>query len=696
MNQAVVDTINGIRERFLGAVARLPEIQSFAALLAASPGVRGGFDAIVATARKPRIATPCVGEVTCAIIGSSGHGKTTIVDEMFPSLSERGWLVTDVTDTTGQSLRIEYAPEHSRELAEVIVRSWSAEQIKGLMQHPEVAEQNQRDGVRVTYLENGVAVDGSQATFASDDVKQFRFPRKLELIPFRQDYVVPADKGRDKRFIRGLTVKEPQAVLRTEPLLEMGGRSYDALQLRAVVQDVTLRDPFARVSAWSGRAPADLEHLTIIDTPGLATPGNTKDEVLRHFLEKKAAHIALELWKNDELDVVIHLVLCGRSSDFAGLWKAIERECGPAEMESLAERLVLAINGMNIFFTNRDIKAKYEDRETLERDGDQFVATLEDNILQKMSPRGSVRPAKVCFLDSKSIVETTTGADYQTAYARYRPIMQRWVEPGGPGHDTLRRLGMLDAFRDNIDALCDPDDRGQGLLVRRLLELIDEKGAALLLKKHVTRPGLLDAIVRLKDLLSGSYDEDGNLNREAIRAALRSCLAFLDAADLESIDRFCVLHLDADIVALVPQGGTARFGERWAEEAFFAMCDRLRGRILEAAEQSGVPGEVAAEFFRHFDGRVRIWVARFGYGEARLLSPDKGFASTGDLIVHCLKLHCREILYQLLVEEDDGEEQAAAIHQSAKDREAIREVMVELEQARDLGRRACANHGVNA
>ncbi|TGO02971.1 hypothetical protein PN36_15060 [Candidatus Thiomargarita nelsonii] len=50
------------------------------------------------------------GKITCAFIGSSGHGKTTIMDEMFPTLSQRKWLVTDVTDTTAQSLRISYAP----------------------------------------------------------------------------------------------------------------------------------------------------------------------------------------------------------------------------------------------------------------------------------------------------------------------------------------------------------------------------------------------------------------------------------------------------------------------------------------------------------------------------------------------------------------------------------------------------------
>lgn len=697
MNEDVVDTINEVRGLFLDAVARLPEIASFSALLHASSAVRQGFDGAARTARSPRVGEPCVGRFTCAIIGSSGHGKTTVLDEMFPSLSARGWLVTDVTDTTSQSLRIEHADQDDPRASEVRVNSWSADQIKGLMQHPEVADQNERDQIRVQYLENGVAVDGSEAAFGSDDLKQFRFPRKMELIPFSEPYRVTAEQASDARFIRALTVKEPSSVLRTEPVLAVGGRRYDALQLRALVKDVTLKDPFARIAEWSGGDPDAVRHLTVVDTPGLATPGNVKDEVLRHFLERKSNHIALELWRNDELDLVIHLVLAGRSSDFATLWKDIERQCGPAEMESLAERLVLAVNGMNIYFTNRDLKARWQDPESTARDGDPFAATIEDNILQKMSPRGSVRPAKVCFLDSRSIVETQTAGEYGAFYDRMRPVMESWTEPGGVGHDTLKRLGMLDAFRENVDALCDPEDRGQGLLVRRLLELIDEKGPWILLRKHVVRPGLLDAVVGLRDLLRGSYDDEGNLNREAIQEALRSCLAFLDPDDLTSIERFCAARVDALVDAALQEVAGRRPDPDWVEQAYFAMCGALRTALLEEAETSGVPGEVAEEFFRHFDGRVTELVERLGYRTAKLAPPDKGFASTRDLVSHCLRIHAREILYQLLVEDDDGGEDGAegggAIRQSADDRAEVRRVMLDLERAADLARRACARFG---
>ena len=180
----LVDTINDVRTALLHALEELPQVSSFRSLLRTSPALAAAMEDIGWVASSSHLRTPCEGRLTCAIIGSSGHGKTTILDEMFPRLAERGWLVTDVTDTTAQSLRIEYAPPGSPELDRVVVRSWSGEQIKELMSQSEVEEQNQRDGVRVSYLEDGVEVDGTEAAFAAADRAQFRFPGKLELRPF--------------------------------------------------------------------------------------------------------------------------------------------------------------------------------------------------------------------------------------------------------------------------------------------------------------------------------------------------------------------------------------------------------------------------------------------------------------------------------------------------------------------------------
>lgn len=679
----LVDAINEIRGTYMQVTDKLPEIPSFRSLMRTSATLPAAVNEVVRVMETKHLARPCDGRVTVAVIGSSGHGKTTVLDEMFPGLSERGWLVTDVTDTTSQSLRIEYAPDGSPLLDDIEVRSWNVEQIKELLHLPEVADQHRHDNIRVRFLEDAVEVDGTDARFQDADAAQFRFPRKVRLRPFSEPYRVPAERARDTAFIRSLTVKEQSAVLTAGPLLKQGGETYDALQLRAVVKDVCLRDRFENIRRWSGRPDDEVARLTFVDTPGLAVQGSAKDEVLRHCLENKSSQIALQLWKDDELDFVVHLVLCGRQSDFAELWKAIERECGPAELADLQDRLIVAVNGMNIYFTNRDIKQKYDDPETARREGDHFATTLQDNVLQKMSPRGRVRPARVCFLDSKSIVETLTTGTYEDAYAKYRPIMERWLEPGGVGHSTLRELDLVDAFRENVDALCDPDDRGQGHLVRQLQQVVEEEGPALLIRKHLCKTGLLGGLASLEDILTAYYDDEGRMNREATQQALGACLSFLDRHDLGCVERFAAEHLDARILEIVPRRDPP---DDWVRESFLAMCDLVKENVLFHGEAAS---DVQRAFARHFDGQVRTWAADWGYTDAELAAPDRGLVNSADLVTHCLRLHARDILYLLLVEE-----RVAGVEQGDEDRAQVEEVLRLLEHARRRAAALCSEYGV--
>ena len=118
VSKQLVETINKVRSALIRASDVLPEVSSFRTLLQTSDPMKRAFAQTQAVARSPRVAEPYDGRITCAFIGSSAHGKTTILDEMFPQLSERGWLVTDVTDTTSQSLRIRYASPNAAELNE--------------------------------------------------------------------------------------------------------------------------------------------------------------------------------------------------------------------------------------------------------------------------------------------------------------------------------------------------------------------------------------------------------------------------------------------------------------------------------------------------------------------------------------------------------------------------------------------------
>lgn len=686
-----ISTINGVREAFLGAVRALREVPSFATLLHASPDVAADLARLDEIARQRHVVRPCTGEMTCAIIGSSGHGKTTILDEMFPRLAERGWLETDVTDTTSQALRVRWAAPGDPRAEEVTVTAWSAQQIKHLMSRPDVREQNAHDAIEVTYLDHGVVVDGTAARLDPKDLASWRYPRRVELEPFTAPFQVPSDKARDRRFIRSLTVKEQSAVMETGAILTHEGRAYDALQLRALVGEVALRDPFDRILRWADGDDEQVRKLSFVDTPGLGVGSVAKDEVLRHFLGKKSSQIALEMMRGDELDIVVHIVLCGQKSQFDALWTEVEREWGRAEMDALASRLILAINGTNIYFTNPDVRAKYTDAATTAREGDHFAATLEDNVLQRMSPRGQVQPARVVFLDSKRIVDGF--ADYAEFYARHRRTMEGWTEPGAAGYATLKRLGLLESFRDNLDALADPEDRGQGFLIRATLDLLAEQGESILVRKHLVRTGLLRGIASLQELVTRFYDRGGRLNGEAANEALAQCLAFLDAGDLRSVEVFAATELDPYLDELVPRADDSAAPD-WVPVAFQRMCALVKQAIVDAGG-GRIAAPVWAEFCRVFDRLCEQWAERWGYHSTDFPPPPDAALGTRDLLVHCLRIHAREILFQLMTRDTAGDG-GTPFTQAPEDAAAIAELLRSLEAARNAGQRACTQHGVEA
>lgn len=686
-----ITTINGVREAFLDALRALRDVPSFATLCQASPDLAADLARIGEITKSRNVTTPCTGEMTCAIVGSSGHGKTTILDEMFPGLSERGWLETDVTDTTSQALRVRWTDPGDSRAEEVTVSAWTPAQIKHLMNRPEVREQNERDAIEVTYLDQGVVVDGTHAQLDPKDLAAWRYPRRVELEPFSAPFTVPPEKARDRRFIRSLTVKEQSAVMETGTIITHEGRAYDALQLRALVGEVALRDPYDRILRWADGDDEQVRKISFVDTPGLGVGSVAKDEVLRHFLGRKSSQIALEMLRHDELDVVIHIVLCGQKSQFDTLWTEIEREWGRSEMEGIAERLILAVNGTNIYFTNPDVRAKYTDPATTEREGDHFAATLEDNVLQRMSPRGQLRPARVVFLDSKKIVDGF--GDYADFYARHRKTMEGWTEPGAPGHDTLKRLGVLDSFRDNIDAVADPEDRGQGFLIRETLDLLAEKGEAILARKHLVRTGLIRGISSLHELITRFYDTEGRLNGQAANEALSQCLAFLDRSDPRSIEMFVKTELDPYVDELVPPE-TDEAPDDWVPVAFSRTCDLVKQAIIDAGG-GNIPASVWGEFCRVFDRLCDQWAHAWGYHDTDFAPPPDAALGTRELLTHCLRLHVREILYQLTTR-DASSDEGMPLEQDDGDRAAIADVLRSLETAKATGQKVCTTHGVDA
>ena len=689
----LISDINKAQTHFLTALELLEKSGSIRSLPESAP-LRDALRTARRVAGNRLVRQPCDGRIVCAFIGSSGHGKTTFLGELFPDLSQRGWLVTEKNDTTAQSLRIEFA-EGSPDLEQVTVNSWNLDQIKRLVGTTTAREQNEQDNIEVHYRdqEGFIVVDGTKSTLTKDDLKAFQFGLRQELRPLPHPYNVPDDRLSDQEFIRALTIKELPAKLTKGTVLTTDGHAFNALQLRAVVKDVTLHDSYARLASLCERPPERLKNLVFIDTPGLATASGLKDEVLRHCLEPKSLRIALELWKDDELDIIVHVVLCGEQSDFASLWKAIEAECGPDAVRDLEERVILLVNGMNLYFENADLNKKFRDPAIAQAEGDHFATTLVDNILQKMSPRGRFRPAKICFADSKRIVEGGfLSSSYELKYEKFREAMLKWVDLGGIGRETLDELNLTEAFRENIDALCNPEDRGQGLLAQEILNFAETQGPSLLLRKHLVRSGLIAVLRDLPPLLSRYYGADGSLSREAITEMLRACLVFLDPDDPRSIEHFAADAVDPEIDSLFKGRNGELTGPNWIESAFRRTSKRVCEGILERAKVD--PG-VAAAFRTYVGDLVDSWAVRWGYTTASLRPPSRQSAATGDLVKHCLRFHAREVVYQLS-EEALVEADGIALEQERDDQERIRQAITLLEESARVAEEWCSREKVRS
>lgn len=686
----VVKEINDIRNRYTSVVKHLQQqetIPSFRTLVQTTPIVRDAFERAVGVSENPRVSEWCRGTLNCAIIGSSGHGKTTMLDEMFPGLSKRGLLVTDVTDTTSQALHISYAKTND-DLNEVFVNSWNREQIGTLMDDADVRKQNATDGINVDYLADRLVVDGTSAKLQGK--QSFKFGSKIELRPFPQAYRVPAEKLADPTFVRALTVKQTAEHIDRGTIISIDGQSYNSIQLRALVKEVRLKDRYENIFRWSRRTPEEATRLQFIDTPGISVQGSEKDELLRHFLGKKSNHIALQMWMNDDLDIIIHLVLCVQKSDFAELWKTIEHHCEPGQIEDLSDRLVLAINGTSRYFSDDALIRKYNDPENAHIDGDHFSTTIEDNILQKMSPRGRIKPARICFFDSKRIVEADKRQSYADYYQSCKPTMLQWTEPSGVGYSTLSNLGIVESFKKNIDALVDPDDQGKGYLVRQIFDLADEKGPYLLIKKYLIRTRVNAEVENLLEVLCTYYDEKGVLNRKAVLAALQSCLAFLDQDDPTSLEQFASESIDPAIDQFDFREAH-RMADNWGKAFFVRMAAHVKKKILES---SNPPPEISEEFSRHFDSQVPNWITRWGYDSFVLPPPSISAPTSADLMQYCLKLHSRDILLRLLAEhESTGDSEG--FRQTAEDRKDILQIIKWLQEAKAMTQKLCTSYGVS-
>ena len=98
---------------------------SFSRVYSTSQEARVSFDRLKELAVSAAMQQTPVADFRCAIIGSSNHGKTSVLVEMFPDLAERGLLITDVKDTTSQALVIKAGAS-----SEMVFRPWTLDQVR--------------------------------------------------------------------------------------------------------------------------------------------------------------------------------------------------------------------------------------------------------------------------------------------------------------------------------------------------------------------------------------------------------------------------------------------------------------------------------------------------------------------------------------------------------------------------------------
>jgi hypothetical protein len=674
-------TLNAIRERFMTSLERLDELPSFALLQNTSDDLRESYFNLKSEVPQ-KLSQAFESRFVIAIVGSSGHGKTTILNEIFPHLAKRGWLVTDVTDTTSQSLRIAYAPPASDSIDKVEVHSWDIDRIKSLFSADEVKLQNEKDQIQVLYHEDSIEVDGTNALFQKKDLKQFKFPLKQTLTPFPHSYPVPAARLNDAEFIRALTIKEQSSKLKADPVLRIDHTEYNSLQLRAVVKNISLYDGFETIKGWLRLSEEELGNLVFVDTPGIAVSGSIKDEVLRHPLEIKSNQVVLDLLENDELDILVHMVLCGGQSDFAILWKALEKS-GKISMDHLCERLIVAVNGANLYFENDDLARHV-------KEGDHFQVTLEENILQKMSPRGRVQPACICFLDSKRHVEGSgffSSKNYEKVYAQYKTEMEKWMDEDSPARRHLIHCRLLETFAKNIEALKDASDRGQGFLIQQIVVLIERNGPVLLIKKNLIRTTLLSLCDRLLQLLTRYYSDNGEVNCYATQRAVQEVFQGFAEDPLETIGNFCEDYIDGQIDACIRR---CENQTNWIERSFLSCCSLLTDELLKTAKP---PDDVAQIVRNYLDQQMARWARTWGYAAARLSPPSANNGRSRFLLHHSLQTHMREILYQLATSQTSLSDMQS-FQQTEEDREIMQTILTDLKEAVRDGESLCTQYGV--
>jgi hypothetical protein len=208
--------------------------------------------------------------------------------------------------------------------------------------------------------------------------------------------------------------------------------------------------------------------------------------------------------------------------------------------------------------------------------------------------------------------------------------------------DTLTALGKIPSFHtlsQTSAAVKNVLDRIRPIINTR------ERRASPEPSNHAEYADWLSGVQSVRDLLILHYDRKGQLRQNAFREALDGCRQWLDPEDHYSVEQCVTQMLDPQINALLAPYKDARSGNNWVAASFNKLGETIKQMVLEQVRLDGTPAEV---FTDYLDDQLIAWAQYWGYDRAMLAPPNRGLSNSLELVSHCLKLHSREILYQLL------------------------------------------------
>ncbi|MDR2169468.1 MAG: hypothetical protein LBP59_04930 [Planctomycetaceae bacterium] len=644
MDKEIIYKVESIRQGFLQLIeifiGDMPDKcpDSLRDLVSNSDSLKRITEALKLASESPRVRRVCEGKFTCTFVGSSSQGKTTFLSEMFPDLTDRGWLVCDAKDTTSQSLCIEYSP---RQNTTVTAHSYNyAELVNFINLSRQDCENN---GISVTFDQSSgrIQIDGTNMNVAKKNSDAFKFSRKLDLIPFSGSYEVDEQYG-NRDFVRSLTTKD---AIVTEPIINIESTDYNALQLRALIKNIQLRSNYKRLFELVEN-DAELERINFIDTPGQGTAASVnKDEILFYCLGEKSKNIVIQLWRDDELDFLVHFMRCKEQSQFQKLWIEIESQLSAEEVRGLEDRLILLMNSARDFCEDDNIKLRYTNPEKFKSNEDHFKLVLKENALDKMSHKGTLKPAAICFVDT--FYSFSSKGDYAETFARYKPVMNKWTERNSAGYKTLEEMGLVESFKENVEALCDPEDRGHSFFLKTILRIVEKNGPKMLVQKHLKRSGIATILQKLSDVIHYYYGDDGSLTSAASKEALENLGKTLGLTDYFSYEKFVEKEFQISKFGLMIDEFLKNNPEPTdISELFRTLCVNLNSIIKKVAGASD-DTRVAIPFVeREIDHLYKKNRKLWGYANTTIFNTSQ-IDTAKNIVAYALVMHAKELLAQI-------------------------------------------------